>query len=226
MNRDPVLDARGVSKVFEEGPSRVEVLKAVDLQVAPGERVAIVGSSGSGKSTLLHILGGLDKPSAGSIEVAGENLASMKEAARCAHRNRSIGFIYQFHHLLAEFSAAENVAMPLLIRGVRPRSALQEARELLARVGLEARVEHKPPEMSGGERQRAAIARALIGRPECVLADEPTGNLDRANAQAAFDLMNELHVEEGTSLIMVTHDEGLAARMDRRLALVDGALSS
>ena len=226
MSRKPVLHAHGVTKVFEEGPSRVEVLKDVDLKVAPGERVAIVGSSGSGKSTLLHILGGLDQPSSGTIEVAGKNLAGMKETARCAHRNHAIGFIYQFHHLLAEFSAAENVAMPLLIRGVRPREALERAGELLARVGLKARVEHKPSEMSGGERQRAAIARALIGRPACVLADEPTGNLDRTNAQAAFELMNELHVEEGTSLIMVTHDERLAARMDRRLALLDGKLSS
>lgn len=220
----PGVRASGLSKSYRQGRLAVDVLQDVNLIVEPGERVAVVGASGSGKSTLLHLLGGLDMATAGTVEVAGQNMTALGDAARGKLRNEALGFVYQFHHLLPEFTAAENVALPLILRRGNPDQALQAAEALLARVGLAQRSHHKPSELSGGERQRAAVARALITNPACVLADEPTGNLDHANAESVFELMLELNAEQGTSLIVVTHDTELAARMQRRFTLLDGQL--
>ena len=219
-----VLRARGVSRSFREGATTLEVLTGVELEVARGERLAIIGASGSGKTTLLQILGGLDQPNAGVVEVGGRDIHALSESERSALRNRTIGFVYQFHHLLPEFSALENVAMPLLVRRERTSVALARARDLLARVGLAERLHHRPHQLSGGERQRTAVARALVTSPALVLADEPTGNLDGRNAEQLFALMLELNREFGTSLVVVTHDSRLAARMDRVLELSGGGL--
>ncbi len=221
---ETVLDCRDVKRFFREGPSTLEVLRGVNVQIKNAERVAIIGTSGSGKTTLLQIMGGLDEPSSGQIFVNGEAMHGISEKAKGDLRNRNIGFIYQFHHLLPEFTAEENVAMPLLIRRVARESALQSARELLERVGLGERLDHKPGELSGGERQRAAVARALIARPRLVLADEPTGNLDSGNGGHVLNLMLELNRELSTSLVVVTHDQTIASRMDRVLLLEDGEL--
>jgi len=220
-----ILGCTDVRKHFEEAGHRLEVLTAVDLHVLRGETVAIVGASGSGKTTLLQILGGLDLPTGGTIRINGQSLASLPDAARGTLRNRALGFVYQFHHLLPEFSALENVAMPLLIRRTPVAQAEREARWFLERVGLGARLTHRPAQLSGGERQRAAVARALVTRPQLVLADEPTGNLDGRNARAVLELMLELNRELGTSLVLVTHAPEIAARMQRVLTLEDGRLN-
>jgi lipoprotein-releasing system ATP-binding protein len=219
-----VLRASHIAKTYKEGSLRTPVLEDASFELARGETLAIVGASGSGKSTLLHIVGGLDTPTKGMIELEGRELSKLPDAERGRVRNRSLGFVYQFHHLLPEFSALENVAMPLLIRGTPIAEAREQATTLLERVGLGHRLEHKPGELSGGERQRCAMARALVTRPSCVLADEPTGNLDEQNAASLYELMLELNREIGTSIVLVTHDRKLAAQMDRVLELTGGAL--
>ena len=229
-DRDPggtdsgVLLCRGVTRHFREGPARIEVLKGIDLAIARGERLAIVGASGAGKSTLLQLMGGLDEPTAGTVHILGEDVNELDEVARGRLRNRAVGFVYQFHHLLPEFTALENVAMPLLVTRAPTALARERATKLLDRVGLGERLTHKPGELSGGERQRAAVARALITNPALVLADEPTGNLDKRTGDRVFELMLELNTELGTSLVVVTHDPGIAARMERVITLTDGRL--
>ncbi len=225
MTKQTVLQCSHLAKSFHDGELDTQVLTDVNLTVNKGDRLAIVGSSGSGKSTLLHLLGGLDEPTSGTVEIHGQNINALSVDALSKLRNQSLGFVYQFHHLLPEFSAIENVAIPLIIGGMQPKQAESQAEELLKKVGLGHRLIHKPSELSGGERQRAALARALITQPDCLLADEPTGNLDHRTARAIFDLILELNESLGTALVIVTHDVNLAAQMDTALTLIDGKLS-
>ena len=224
MNKEAVIQCQNVGKTYDDGSLKVEVLRNIDFQVASGEGIGIIGASGSGKSTLLHILGGLDKPTSGEVKIQGQGLNSLSQVAIGQLRNRHLGFVYQFHHLLPEFSALENVMMPLLVARKSRAEAQAAAADILEKVGLGSRMTHRPGELSGGERQRAAIARALVTKPDCLLADEPTGNLDRKNATHALEMMLELKHELGTALIVVTHDEQLAKRFDRVLTMDDGSL--
>lgn len=226
MSDNSVLACRDLTRTFHDAGQRVDVLKGVTLELQRGERAAIVGSSGSGKSTLLHLLGGLDLPTEGEVVITGQNMTRLSDTHRGELRNRTIGFVYQFHHLLPEFTALENVAMPLLVRRLPADEARQQARELLDEVGLGQRLHHKPGQLSGGERQRAAVARALITRPAVVLADEPTGNLDSRNGAQVFDMMLRLNADHGTALMVVTHDHALAERLDRVWTLEDGLLTA
>src|SRR6267154_669669 len=221
-----VLEGKDLAKEFVQGDVKIQVLRAASISVLAGERIAIVGASGSGKTTLLQLLGGLDLPTGGTVQIAGSAMNRLNDTERGHLRNRAVGFVYQFHHLLPEFTALENVAMPLLVRRVNPRDAKEQARAVLARVGLAARLTHLPSQLSGGERQRAAVARALVTQPRLVLADEPTGNLDGGNADSVLALMLELNRERGTSLVVVTHDLKLATRMERVYELERGTLSA
>jgi len=226
MTNQTIIQCSHLTKQFTDGGLNTQVLNDINLTVNQGDRLAIVGNSGSGKSTLLHLLGGLDAPTNGVVEIHGTDINQLSVNALSKLRNQSLGFVYQFHHLLPEFTALENTAIPLVIGGSSPKEAQQKATELLTKVGLAHRLSHKPSELSGGERQRAALARALIAQPSCLLADEPTGNLDNKTAQATFDLILELNESLGTALIIVTHDTGLASQMDRTLILVDGKLTA
>jgi len=226
MTKSIVIECKNISKQFADGELKTNVLSDVNLSVQKGDRIAIIGSSGSGKSTLLHLLGGLEKPTSGIIKVHGRDINRLSVKTLSQLRNQSLGFVYQFHHLLPEFSAIENVAIPLIIGGTKPKKAEQQAEDLLIKVGLSHRLVHKPSELSGGERQRAALARALITQPDCLLADEPTGNLDHRTAQGIFDLILELNESLGTALVIVTHDIELASQMGKMLTLKDGRLAS
>lgn len=220
-----ILNSQKLCKSYNDGSAKVEVLKGIDLTIAKGDRVAIIGPSGSGKSTLLHLMGGLDRPTSGEVCISNVNWQKISEKQRCQLRNQRLGFVYQFHHLLPEFTAVENVAMPLLLSGMTVKNAEQQAADMLEHVGLKHRTEHKPAQLSGGERQRVAIARALVHQPHCVLADEPTGNLDQTTASKVFDLMLDLNKQMNTALVIVTHDQQIAQRMDRVLVLHEGTLS-